>query len=103
MLARVLIFLIWIYQRTLSRLLGPVCRFEPSCSRYAVGCLELHGALRGSWLTLRRLSRCHPFNPGGYDPPPLPDGHEAEALNAPGAPPCPSEPSPRSESIARSV
>jgi uncharacterized protein len=72
MLARALILLIRGYQLTLSPLLGPVCRFEPSCSRYAVGCLELHGAWRGSWLALKRLLRCHPFNPGGYDPPPLP-------------------------------
>jgi len=74
MVARVLIFLIRIYQRTISPLLGPVCRFEPSCSRYAAKCLEHHGALRGSWLAIRRLSRCHPFHPGGYDPPPLPKG-----------------------------
>jgi putative membrane protein insertion efficiency factor len=72
MFARALILLIRIYQRTLSPLLGPVCRFEPSCSRYAVKCLEYHGALRGSWLSVRRIARCHPFNPGGYDPPPPP-------------------------------
>jgi hypothetical protein len=72
MFARALILLIRIYQRTLSPLLGPVCRFEPSCSRYAVECLEYHGALRGSWLSVRRIARCHPFNPGGYDPPPPP-------------------------------
>jgi hypothetical protein len=72
MLTRLLIFLIRVYQRLLSPLLGPVCRFEPSCSRYAVACLTNHGALRGSWLTVRRLCRCHPFHPGGYDPPPLP-------------------------------
>ncbi|HEY6556201.1 MAG TPA: membrane protein insertion efficiency factor YidD [Polyangiaceae bacterium] len=71
-LAQLLIFLIRVYQETLSRLLGPVCRFEPSCSRYAISCLEHHGAVRGSWLALRRLLRCHPFHPGGYDPPPLP-------------------------------
>jgi putative membrane protein insertion efficiency factor len=78
MVARVLIFLIRIYQRAISPLLGPVCRFEPSCSRYAAKCLELHGAARGSWLSIRRLSRCHPFHPGGYDPPPLPKGHDEE-------------------------
>jgi putative membrane protein insertion efficiency factor len=72
MIARALILLIRIYQRILSPLLGPVCRFEPSCSRYAVKCLEYHGALRGSWLTVRRIARCHPFNPGGFDPPPPP-------------------------------
>ena len=70
--ARVLIALIRVYQLTLSRLLGPSCRFHPSCSRYTAECLRLHGALRGSYLGLRRLLRCHPWNPGGYDPPPLP-------------------------------
>jgi len=63
--------LIRVYQLTLSPLLGPCCRFEPSCSRYALACLEQHGALSGSWLALKRLLRCHPFHPGGYDPPPL--------------------------------
>jgi hypothetical protein len=87
MLAKILIFLIRIYQWTLSPLLGPVCRFEPSCSRYTVRCLELHGALKGSWLGARRLARCHPFNPGGYDPPPLPQGHpEAEPAGPPAEP-----------------
>jgi putative membrane protein insertion efficiency factor len=70
MLARLLMLLIRIYQQTLSRLLGPVCRFEPSCSRYTHECLRLHGAARGSWLGFRRIIRCHPFHPGGYDPPP---------------------------------
>jgi putative membrane protein insertion efficiency factor len=68
--ANVLIFLIRIYQKTLSRLLGNVCRFEPSCSRYAVACLENHGALRGSLLSAVRLCKCHPFHPGGIDLPP---------------------------------
>jgi putative membrane protein insertion efficiency factor len=70
LVARVLIFLIRVYQLTLSRLIGPVCRFHPSCSHYAVACLEQHGALRGSFLTVRRLAKCHPFHPGGFDPPP---------------------------------
>jgi putative membrane protein insertion efficiency factor len=74
MVARFLIFLIRVYQLTLSRMMGPVCRFEPSCSRYTAECLRLHGAVRGSWLGIKRLSKCHPFHPGGYDPPPLPDG-----------------------------
>ncbi|MBX3128091.1 MAG: membrane protein insertion efficiency factor YidD [Polyangiaceae bacterium] len=86
MLAKLLIALIRVYQVTLSPLLGPVCRFEPSCSRYAVACLELHGALRGSWLTFRRLSRCHPFHPGGYDPPPLPPALESAGTLATAAP-----------------
>lgn len=76
MITRLLIALIRVYQRTLSRLIlaavGPVCRFEPSCSRYAVACLEGHGALRGSLLSVKRLCKCHPFHPGGYDPPPPP-------------------------------
>jgi putative membrane protein insertion efficiency factor len=70
MLARLLLFLIHLYQRTLSRLIGRVCRFEPSCSRYAAACIEEHGALRGSLLSIVRLCKCHPFHPGGYDPPP---------------------------------
>lgn len=73
MIARALIFLIRVYQLTLSRLIGPVCRFHPSCSHYSAECLRLHGAARGTWLTLRRLLKCHPFHPGGYDPPPLPE------------------------------
>jgi uncharacterized protein len=72
MIAQVLILLIRVYQWTLSPLLGPACRFEPSCSRYAVECLRLHGAAKGSYLAIRRVLRCHPFHPGGYDPPPLP-------------------------------
>jgi putative membrane protein insertion efficiency factor len=70
MIARFLIALLRLYQRTLSPLLGNVCRFEPSCSRYAVACLEMHGAARGSLLTVVRLCKCHPFHPGGFDPPP---------------------------------
>ena len=58
------------YQRLVSPLLPPSCRFYPSCSAYAVGALERHGAVKGSWLTVRRLARCHPFHPGGVDPVP---------------------------------
>jgi len=61
--------LIRVYQLTLSPLLGNVCRFEPSCSRYMVDALKKYGLLRGLAKGLRRLSRCHPWNPGGYDPP----------------------------------
>ncbi|HEX8794338.1 MAG TPA: membrane protein insertion efficiency factor YidD [Polyangiaceae bacterium] len=70
MVARLLIALVRLYRRTLSPFLGNVCRFEPSCSRYAIACLEGHGALRGSLLSIARLCKCHPFHPGGYDPPP---------------------------------
>jgi putative membrane protein insertion efficiency factor len=70
MIATLLIDLIRLYQRVISPLFGRVCRFEPSCSRYAVACLEAHGAARGSLLSVVRLCKCHPFHPGGYDPPP---------------------------------
>lgn len=58
------------YQLFISPMLGPTCRFAPSCSHYACACLRDHGLVRGSWLTLGRLSRCHPWHPGGFDPPP---------------------------------
>lgn len=65
-----LILLVRGYQVVLSPLLPASCRFYPSCSAYAIEALERHGALRGGWLTVRRLARCHPFCPGGYDPVP---------------------------------
>jgi putative membrane protein insertion efficiency factor len=75
-MARLLVVVVRLYQQIVSPLLrlfwGNVCRFEPSCSRYAVACLEGHGALRGSLLSFVRLCKCHPFHPGGYDPPPAP-------------------------------
>lgn len=76
MIRAALLFLIRLYQMTLSRLIGPSCRFEPSCSRYTATCIERFGALRGSWMGIKRIARCHPFHPGGYDPPPA---IEAEA------------------------
>jgi putative membrane protein insertion efficiency factor len=63
--------LIRAYQLAISPLLGPRCRFYPSCSQYALEAVMRYGALRGSWLALRRLLRCHPFHPGGYDPVPV--------------------------------
>ena len=64
-----LILLIRLYQVTLSPLLGPACRFEPTCSRYMVESLRKYGLLKGLGRGLRRVARCHPWNPGGYDPP----------------------------------
>jgi putative membrane protein insertion efficiency factor len=58
------------YRWLISPLLGPSCRFYPTCSAYALDALDRHGALHGSWLAVRRLLRCHPFNPGGFDPVP---------------------------------
>ena len=58
------------YKRFVSPLLPPMCRFDPTCSIYMMQAIEKHGTLRGVWLGVRRLSRCHPFNPGGWDPVP---------------------------------
>lgn len=70
MIRAVLILLVRAYRALVSPLLPQACRFYPSCSAYALGALRRHGALRGSWLTARRLCRCHPFHPGGIDPVP---------------------------------
>jgi putative membrane protein insertion efficiency factor len=67
---RLLILFIQAYRYTLSPLLGPRCRFEPSCSVYAIDALRAHGAWQGGWLAARRIGRCHPFHPGGHDPVP---------------------------------
>lgn len=68
--ARLLMLAVSGYQRGVSSLLMPRCRFAPSCSAYALQALAEHGAVRGSWLAVRRIGRCHPFHPGGYDPVP---------------------------------
>jgi putative membrane protein insertion efficiency factor len=68
--ARLVMGAIRTYQRTLSRILGGRCRFHPSCSQYGYEAVAEHGALRGSWLAVKRIGRCHPWNPGGHDPVP---------------------------------
>jgi putative membrane protein insertion efficiency factor len=62
--------LIRLYQLTLSHFMFTNCRFTPSCSHYAYEAVERYGALRGSWMGVKRIMRCHPFHPGGYDPVP---------------------------------
>lgn len=65
-----LLGLIRLYQLVLSPLLGQRCRFYPSCSQYTLEAIERHGPVKGGWLGLRRVCRCHPLNPGGHDPVP---------------------------------
>jgi hypothetical protein len=73
---QLLVWLIRAYQLLLSPWMGQKCRFYPTCSNYALEALHVHGPLRGSWLALRRIGRCHPFHPGGVDPvPPASDKH----------------------------
>lgn len=60
------------YRRWISPLKPPTCRFYPSCSAYALEALDQHGALKGSWLAVKRICKCHPFHPGGIDPVPPP-------------------------------
>lgn len=67
---RVLLSVLAVYRYAISPMLGRNCRFMPSCSEYAAEAISRHGSLRGSWLAVRRVMRCHPWNPGGYDPVP---------------------------------
>jgi putative membrane protein insertion efficiency factor len=64
------LWLIRLYQNTISKVLPPACRFVPSCSEYAHDAIEKYGLLKGGWMGVKRISRCHPLNPGGYDPVP---------------------------------
>ncbi len=69
---RALILIVRLYQWVISPLLGPRCRFHPSCSHYTIEALERHGLVRGLYLSVRRIARCHPWHPGGLDPVPEP-------------------------------
>ncbi|MCQ2373345.1 MAG: membrane protein insertion efficiency factor YidD [Phascolarctobacterium sp.] len=69
-MSRILILCIRFYQVSISPLFGPKCRFYPTCSVYAIEAIEKWGWVKGSWLTIKRLAKCHPFHPGGYDPVP---------------------------------
>ena len=68
--AKILIGLIRFYQIVISPLIGPRCRFTPTCSCYGIDAVKTHGVVKGGWLTLKRILKCHPLNPGGYDPVP---------------------------------
>jgi len=80
-MSRLLIALIRIYQRFISPYKPRTCRFYPTCSHYALEAIQVHGALRGSWLATKRVLRCHPLNPGGYDP--VPPKQVGFAVNTP--------------------
>lgn len=69
-LQQCLIFLIKIYQRLLSPILGTHCRFQPSCSHYAIEAIKTHSVMKGTWLTVKRILKCHPLHEGGHDPVP---------------------------------
>jgi putative membrane protein insertion efficiency factor len=69
-MTRLMLFVIRAYRYLLSPWWGNQCRFDPTCSEYAMQAIEEHGALRGSWLALRRLTKCHPWHRGGFDPVP---------------------------------
>ncbi|MBS0625057.1 MAG: membrane protein insertion efficiency factor YidD [Verrucomicrobia bacterium] len=66
----IVLFLIRVYQAAISPFVGHCCRFFPTCSEYALECVEKHGALKGSWLAFKRVMKCHPFHKGGSDPSP---------------------------------
>ena len=69
-MGRIIVALVRLYQKLISPLVGPRCRFHPTCSDYAVEAIRTHGAARGSWLALKRIGHCHPWHEGGFDPVP---------------------------------
>jgi len=66
----IFLFLIWVYQNLISPILGKSCRFNPTCSHYGIEAIKKHGPFKGVWLTLKRISKCHPWGGNGYDPVP---------------------------------
>lgn len=88
---RALQFPLRLWHRLASPILPPMCRFEPTCSVYAVEALDEHRLVPALWLVVRRLARCHPLHPGGYDP--VPPGPEASPLASPKSPSAGSDPS----------
>jgi len=68
---KILISIITFYRRYISPLFLPSCRFQPTCSQYAIEAITIHGSLKGSFLAIKRILRCHPFHRGGYDPVPM--------------------------------
>jgi putative membrane protein insertion efficiency factor len=67
---KIALFLIRLYQRTFSQVMPPTCRFYPSCSEYGYQAIAKYGFFKGGWMAVKRIARCNPFNPGGYDPVP---------------------------------
>lgn len=73
---KIFIKLIRLYQRYISPLTPPTCRFHPTCSNYAIEAISEHGVLKGTWLAIKRILKCHPFHPGGFDPVPPKKDHK---------------------------
>ena len=95
---RVVIALLRGYQFAISPMFGPTCRFYPSCSSYAIQSVQRHGTLRGGWLAVRRLARCHPWNPGGVDHvPPVRDKSSGSRPDAPSDQTSATQPRPMAE------
>ena len=76
----VLIGLLKVYRAVISPLYGDVCKFHPTCSAYSLDAIRAHGSIKGTWLTLRRLVRCHPWSLGGYDPVPATDAQKVQRV-----------------------